>query len=143
MSSCKQGLMSAVVLVAPVVLAGKAVYAVRHRDDPASLSRLDGEGFAYGLAANAGLIAMMTTLLWAGTGQAAGVMPVLAMVVLCALNAVVAGTAVTVLAVSRVRERFHWSMIDYVDRSSARNRPPDTVEEHEAERLKPLVTPTP
>lgn len=127
----------AITTVAPVLLAHKALYAVRHCQDPVKLSRINGEAWTYGFLAGVWglLMAIVTTV-----GQA-GMLPfLLGMGSFLLLNVAVAGAVVSVLAASRIRSRVEWKGLDYVKAHSAPDdRPPYTVEEYEAARLKSLL----
>lgn len=64
----------------------------------------------------------------------------LVLVVLCLLNMAVGVTVVVMIAISRYRDAAWWSMRDFVKDHGAVDRPPETVEEYDAERLRRSIS---
>ncbi len=131
--STTEALDKAILIIAPALLVHRAMFAVRHRRDPAKLARLDGEGFSFGLLAGVGMVAM---LLMTTAGQPVVVWFLVGMGAFLILNVLVAGTVCAVLVVSRIRERPDWAAIDFVAKHGAPQRPPETPKEYAAEEMK-------
>lgn len=122
----KEDATALIVVVAPVLLPHKAVQAVRYRRDPAHLARFNGEGFTYGLVGSVGVIAMLT---WVTAGRAEMLPLLVGLGSFLALNALVSGTVVGVLATSLIRER----CVNVPD------RPSEAPDEHESDRTEALL----
>lgn len=101
-STAVNGVVSGLMIVAPVLLLHQAVYAVRYRRDGEKLARLNGEGFSYGLVASVVLVA---ALVWTTAGIPEFLPLLLGIGAFLVLNAAVAGTVVGVLAASGIGRR--------------------------------------
>lgn len=121
-------------ILLPVLTLRRVREIVRLRDNPVGLaSREDIEAYGIGLGANVALMLLTTRIAMAG-----GPLWVVALLAAIALvNGTVCAAVVATVARSRLTERFTWAELDYVDRHApVGDRPPDTVEEHEAVRLR-------
>ena len=122
---------------APVLLLHKAVFAVRHRASPVKLARINIEAFTYGLVA---CMVVLGVTVWALAGQSSSLPVLLGLGGFQLLNVLVAGTVVTVVAISRIRERAAWSAIDFVERNHAGSeQAPQTPRKYAAEPMKALI----
>lgn len=121
----------AIALVAGFLLAGRMAWAVRHRRDPLRLSQLTDEVYIAAVLVNLGIIGLSLSLepigLW--------------VVIYAAVNALVTGTVLGILVISRVRRSRMWLKIDYVQRYGTKGlRPPETIEEYKAQKLGRTLT---
>ncbi|GAA1117355.1 hypothetical protein NE857_22465 [Nocardiopsis exhalans] len=128
-----------VAVVATVALLRRAVRGLRSRDEPGALSVFDRclEGCLAGLLAHlAGLLGLAVLGL---RGELTAV-PALLLVLSVAwalVNAATAGLALFLVARSRWARQAEWSVIDFVAAWAPRyGRPPETIEEYKAERLR-------
>lgn len=119
---------------------GRARRIVRHRDDPQEVARLVGrvEGWMMAVLLGAAYLSMLVALV-VQLGQPSGPLWIVgATMFLWSTSSIAIGGAVlVVLARSRLRQRRAWSDIDFVEENTPRHgRPPETVEEYRALRMK-------
>lgn len=126
--------------ITPVLLAGQVARAVKHRDRPEKLAKLDGEAYVVGLVLN---VIVIVVLIQQSIGIGESPATVDEMLVLLTfsltatgLNAITGLVAVLVLWRSRRRDRVWWSMRDYVFYHGVESRPPETIAEYRAERMR-------
>lgn len=132
-------------VVAIAVLLPWVVPGLRSRGEPGALSIFDRclEGCLAGLVVHlTGLVGLAVLDL---RGELTAV-PALLLVLAAAwvsANAAIAGLALSLVLRSRWARRAEWSVLDFVAARAPRyGRPPEAVEEYEAERLRGLVEET-
>ncbi|WP_026820193.1 hypothetical protein [Arthrobacter castelli] len=131
-----------VAITVTVMLLARVVTALRCRRRPVVLARINGEAFVAAGLANS--IMVIFAVIALTTGPAARdrswLFALVAFLALCVLNLLVASVMVAVLAVSRLTNKFEWSVIDYIDRHGVRgSAPPQTCAEYEAERMRDFL----
>ncbi|QOT16679.1 hypothetical protein [Paenarthrobacter sp. YJN-5] len=130
--------------LAAVCFLREALRLVRDRDSPADLARrrVPTEGWVAGLLLGCMALGSSTALAAVAAQTGSSEPGLVQAAVLIAIfwwlaNVVVSVTALAVLARSRVRHRDTWAEIDFVESHAPKyGRPPETVEEYRALRLK-------
>lgn len=113
---------------------------IAHRDQPRRLAGLLGRAEGWAMAVLLGLVyfSLLVVLVVDGGGLPGPLVPLGVVALLWSTsNVVVGGTALGVLVRSRIRDRQEWADIDFVEEHAPRHgRPPETVEEYRALRMK-------
>lgn len=133
--------LSCAAAVATALFARQALRLVKDRDDPVALSRarIAGEAWCAGLLVAAVVLGAGVALaLESSAADAPGAaLTAAAMIAWSLADIATAATALAVLMRSRIGERSSWEEIDFVDlHASRQGRPPETVEEYRALRLR-------
>ncbi|SIO87182.1 hypothetical protein [Nocardiopsis sp. JB363] len=128
-----------VAVVATAALLPWAVRGLRSRDEPEALSVFDRcfKGCLAGLVAHLAGLLGLAVLDLRGELMAVLALPLILAAAWSSANAATAGLALFLVARSRWARQAEWSVIGFVAARAPRyGRPPETIEEYEAEQLR-------
>lgn len=133
--------MNCLAALAAVLFAREALRLVRDRDSPDDLARrrVPTEGWVAGLLLGCMVLGSSTALAAPAGSSGRGLVQAAVLVAMLwwLANVLVSLTALAVLARSRIRHRDVWAEIDFIKAHAPKyGRPPETVEEYRALRLK-------
>lgn len=124
------------IVIASALMPRRIRTALRARCIPTQLAPLDDLLDAYLAAVLVNLGACAAATWWLGTGSP-HVLVVVAVAAYAIVNTVAALIVIITVSRSRLTQAAEWAVLDYIDRHAPRRgRPPETIAEYDAERLK-------